>query len=269
MRLRFLHTAAIVAALLCAVGSARAVTLDWDTATWTPGSLSNSYDVDPSHAGNDITVSVSAAGGATFMTDPVTGASSPSVNNTLAGGLSPVQNSLKISADLSGSAWTIVVTIDFSAFYPLGVQNLSFRLFDIDLNGSSYRGQDQIRSITASNGATTFAPTITGLGSSVTWSGTGTNQVLTGNADSVDTGASSSNGNATISFGSTAVTSVTFTWLRGPDGTGSGPIQSIGLHDISFTPVPEINPALASVFSCIGAIGLALHHRSRVRARRK
>ena len=269
MRPRFPIFVLIAATLAVSCAAVKGVTLDWDAATWAPGSLSNSYNVDPANPGNDITVSVAPTNGATLMADGITGASSPTINNTLAGGMNPVQNSLKISADLSGPSWTVVVTIDFSAFYPLGVQGVSFTIFDIDLNGSSYRGQDQIRSITASNGTTTFAPTITGVGLSVTPSGSDFNQVLTGNADAVDTGASSNRGNATISFGSQAVTSVTFTWMRGPDASGSGPIQSISLHDINFTPVPEINPALASILSCFGAIGLALHHRSRVRARRK
>ena len=41
------------------VPHAQAVTLDWDGVTWTAGSLSNSYDIDPVRPGNDITVTVS------------------------------------------------------------------------------------------------------------------------------------------------------------------------------------------------------------------
>ena len=226
---------------------AQAVILDWDAATWTSGSLSNSYNIDPAHAGNDITVTVAAGGGTILMADPVTGATSPTRNNTLTGGLTPAQNSLKISADLSSSTAYITLTIDFSAFYPAGVENLSFTLFDIDLNGSSYRGQDEISSIVGLNGATSVAPTITGIGGSVTHSGTGVNQHLIGNADAVD---NSSLGNATISF-ATPVTSVSFRWDRGPDATGSAPISSLALHDISFTPVPEVNPALLAAALCV------------------
>ena len=240
--------------LLCAGAlfchTAHGVTLDWDAATWTPGSLSNSYNVDPANTGNDITVSVAAGGGAVLMNDTVTGFASPTNNNTLAGGLSPVQNSLKISADLSSSTAFVTITIDFSAWYPLGVQNLSFTLFDIDLNGSSYRGQDEISSIVGTNGATSFTPTITGVGSSVTHFVSGSTHRLIGNADSVDTGAGSSNGNATISFGSNAVKTVTFRWQRGPDATGSAPPGYFSVHDINFTPVPEINPAWAAAGLC-------------------
>ena len=241
------------AALSC--HSADGVTLDWDAASWTAGSLSNSYNIDPANAGNDITVSVATSGGATLMADPVTGLASPTRNNTLAGGLSPVQNSLKISADLS--AGYVTITIDFSAWYPLGVQDLSFTLFDVDLNGASYRAQDEISSIVATNGAATIAPTITGVGSSVTHSGTALSQQLIGNADAVDTGASSAAGNATISFGSNAVKTVSFRWDRGPDATGSAPIAYIGLHDINFTPVPEVNPAMVAGVVCLAGGWLA------------
>ena len=42
--------------------AAHAITLDWDTVTWTAGSLSNSYNIDPLKAGNDITVSMPIGG---------------------------------------------------------------------------------------------------------------------------------------------------------------------------------------------------------------
>src|SRR5436190_593234 len=41
------------------IATSRAVTLDWDTVTWTAGSLSNSYDIDAARPGNDVTVTVS------------------------------------------------------------------------------------------------------------------------------------------------------------------------------------------------------------------
>lgn len=261
----------LVAAMIAAGAFARtvdAVVLDWDTANWTPGSLSNSYNVDPAHLGNDITVSIVAGGGTILMSDPVTGAASPSRSNSFAGGLSPAPQSLTISADLSSASAYVTITIDFAAFYPAGVQNLSFTLFDIDLNGSSFRGQDEISSIVGLNGATTVQPTITGVGGSVTHTNIGSAQHLIGNADAVDSGPTSNAGNATISFNA-PVTSVSFRWDRGPDATGSAPTASLALHDINFTPVPEINPALAGALSCVAATGLMFFHRARVKSRRQ
>ena len=46
-------------ALFCGVSVGSAVTLDWSAVTWTAGSLSNSYDIDPSNPGNDITIAMS------------------------------------------------------------------------------------------------------------------------------------------------------------------------------------------------------------------
>ena len=256
---RFLANIGTAIAIAILAQPVHAVILDWDAATWTSGSLSNSYDIDSAHPGNDISVAVAIGGGAILTSDPITGAASPTRNNTLAGGLTPAQNSLKISADLSSSTAYITITIDFAAFYPAGVENLSFTLFDIDLNGSSYRGQDEISSIVGLNGATSVAPTITGVGGSVTHSGTGVNQHLIGNADAVDT---SSLGNAMISFAN-PVTSVSFRWDRGPDATGSAPTGSLALHDISFTPVPEVNPALTAAGLCAAGVVLRLCRRRR------
>jgi len=38
---------------------AQAITLNWGSVAWTPGSLANSYDIDPAQPGNDVTVTVS------------------------------------------------------------------------------------------------------------------------------------------------------------------------------------------------------------------
>src|SRR5207302_8844562 len=49
---------------LCAfAGTASAVLVDWSALTWSPGSLSNSYDVDPSNAGNYVTVTIGGGAG--------------------------------------------------------------------------------------------------------------------------------------------------------------------------------------------------------------
>ncbi len=38
---------------------AATLTLDWNLVTWAPGQLSQSFDIDPSNPGNDITITVS------------------------------------------------------------------------------------------------------------------------------------------------------------------------------------------------------------------
>ena len=232
-----------------------ALVVDWDSENWAPGSLSNSYNVDPANPGNDVTVGVTFTDNR-FVTDPATGSLSPSINNSLAGGLTPAQNALKFVVDYSTDLETFTITIDFSALYPQGVQNVSFSLFNIDsdFGGPTIKWQDQITGISATDGTNTFAATITGVGSSVTLSGTGLGQTLTGNNIVPDSGPGSGAGNATIGFGATPIRSVTFTFASGPDVKNNPDPSYFGLHDITFTPVPEVSPTLAAAGVCIFGI---------------
>jgi hypothetical protein len=129
--------------------------------------------------------------------------------------------------------------MDFSALYAAGVSNVSFRLFDIDFNnasGSTY--QDVISSIYAtSTTGTQIAPTITNVGTNVSLTGSGLSQVLTGQVSTVDLGAGSDAGDATISFNTTGIRSITFTY--GSSSTFADPTyQHIGIYEISYVPEP-------------------------------
>jgi hypothetical protein len=247
--------------------AAHAVTLDWDGVTWTPGSLSNSYDVDPANAGNDVTVTVS---GSTAQLQPglvSPNPQTPAITTALEGGLSPVQKSLEIAVDLANRAQAIVVTVNFSAGYTQGVQNVSFTIFDVDFaNGGGSTFQDELRSIQAVgvDGVTLIAPTIT-VGSDVSLTGTALSQVATGIATNTDTGPTSGNGNVTISFGATAIKSLTFTYGSGSGTVADPTYQHIALHDITYSPVPEINPAWSAIGSCLVAAGLILRHSAKFR----
>jgi hypothetical protein len=259
--------AAIFFSIVALSATAKAVTLNWDSVTWTPGSLSNSYDVDAGNAGNDLTVTVA---GNTAQLQPglvPPNPQTPAITTALEGGLSPVHKSLEIAVDFTNQAQSITVTVNFSAGYTLGVQNVSFTIFDVDFaNSGGNSFQDQIRSIQAvgADGITLVAPTIT-VGSTVLLTGTGLNQVATGIATNTDTGPTSGNGNVTISFGTTAISSFTFTYGSGSAVAADPTYQHIALYDISFTPVPEINPAWSAVASCLFAAALVFLHRANVR----
>lgn len=245
---------------------AQAVTLDWNGQTWTPGSLSNSFDVDPSPPGDDVTIDVTYTN-YRFINDPASGTLTPVNNTSLSGGGDPTQKNLLFAVNLAKNDESITITISFAAQYPQGVQGVSFTLFDIDketLSGFD-EYEDQILSISATDGTTTFAPVITGVGSSLVLTGTGLGQTLTGVVEAADTGAGSAAGNATISFGSNTVTSITFTYGSGPNTRSNPSNQYIGLSDISFTPIPEINPAWSAVVSCLAAAALILRHRANLR----
>ena len=89
----------------------RAALVNWDVLSWTPGALSNSYDVDPGNPGNDVTFTVSGST-STFTNDSATGTLTPAITMSLAGGLSPVQSSLQLAANLHTNS-TITMTVGF------------------------------------------------------------------------------------------------------------------------------------------------------------
>jgi hypothetical protein len=253
---------AVCAAIALSCATAGAVTLDWDTNTWTNANngfpIPNNYEVDSNNTGTDLTITMSGQI-SKLRTDPVTGILTPAVMSMLQGGLAQVEKSLHIYANV-GTQTEITVSVAFSPNYLRGVENVSFKLFDIDKTTDAEFIKD-IYGI-ALDGSL-VAATITGLGSNVSLTGTGFGQLLTGNTPSLDT---SGNGNVTISFGANVIKGFAFTF---DNSSGPPRVQEFALHDINFTPVPEINPAFAAVGSCLTAIGLIFHHRARVRAGRK
>jgi hypothetical protein len=258
---RFCVLSAVLLVFLAGwVATAHAVILNWDVVAWTPGSLSNSYDVTGDGV-NDITVAAVAQNNGVWTNDPTSGTLAPTINQTMTGGLSPVESSLLLAANLHTQS-NVTINLSFTGTQP-GATNVSFTIFDIDVTTNS----DIIDSIygVAPDG-THIAPTITNIGSAVDWTGTGLNQVLSGNVASPNNGAGSSNGNATISFGSTLIYDVFFTFSN---TAGAPRFQDIALGDISFTPVPEINPAAAASASCIAAIGLTILLQRRARRAQK
>lgn len=262
---------ATIGALACfgiVAANSHAITLDWDTVTWTNGSLTGSYDIDPAKAGNDITVTASGDT-AQFGTES-TGQLTPATTTNLQGGLVTAEKTLTLLMDFSNQTQAITVNFGFSALYTQGVTNVSFTIFDVDFasfpGNSGTNFQDQIRSIyaIAADGVTLVAPTIA-VGSAVSLTGTGLNQFATGIATSADNGVGSQNGNVTISFGPAAISSLTFVYGSGA-GTNANPTaQHVGIYDLSFKPVPEINPAWFGGLSCIAAGFLVLRHNARVR----
>jgi hypothetical protein len=235
--------------------SAPAALVNWDVLTWTPGTLSNSYDVDPSNPGNDVTFTIDGTQ-PDFTNDQASGVLTPAITSSLAGGLSPVQKSLELAANLRTNS-KITMTVMFSPLYTLGVTNVSFSIFDIDLETN----KDRISTIygIALNGSK-VAATIT-FGSAISRTGTGLSQVLTGIAASPDTGPGSGAGTATISFGSTPIKGFAFSWSN---SNGAPFYQQIAIGDISFDVVPEINPAVLALLVC----GLATQIRGLERPRR-
>jgi hypothetical protein len=254
---RFCVTVAALVAFFAAGSRAQALVLDWDSNSWASGTLVNSYDLN-GDALNDVTVQITSRQANIWANDPTTGTQTPVTNQTLTGGLTPVQNSLMLAANLkTQSDATVQISFSGGATWTTAANNVSFTLFDIDVTTNS----DIISNIygVAPDG-TLVAATITNVGPAVTLTGSGLTYTLTGNAGSPD---NSGNGNATISFAS-GVTDIFFTFSN---TSGAPRYQDISIGDISFTPVPEINPAAASVISCLVAVGamMAFHRRAKRR----
>lgn len=258
---------ALFVCLLLFTGAADAITLDWDGVAWTPGTLSNSYDIDPSKAGTDITVTVS---GNTAQLQPEIVSPNPltpAITTDFQGGLGTAQKTLCLAVNFANQSQAITVTVDFSSLYTAGVQGVSFTLFDIDFSAASGNNyQDLLSSIVATSidGSTLVAPTITTSANNVL-SGSGLGQVVNGTASTADTGTGSGNGNVSISFGAAAIKSFTFTYGSGTGTVADPTYQHVGLHDITFTPVPEINPTWSAVASCLIAGALILRHSAKFR----
>jgi hypothetical protein len=223
--------------------SAPAALVNWDVLIWTPGTSTNSYDVDPSNPGTDITFTVTGTK-TDFTNDAASGVLTPAITSSLQGGQSPVQKSLELAADLRTNS-KITMTVNFSPLYTLGVSNVSFSIFDIDLETN----KDRISNIygIALDGSH-VAATIT-FGAAITRSGSSLGQALTGTDPSPNTGPGSSAGTATISFGATPIKGFSFTWTN---SNGAPFYQEIAIGDITFNAVvPEPNAATVATLVCL------------------
>ena len=232
------------AILLCAIAGltspASGVLVGWSGLTWPAGSLSNSYDVDPGTAGNDVTVTIDGDTGQLQASLVSPNPQTPAITRAFDGGLGTSPQTLELALNLTSNAQSVTFTLDFSALYAAGVSNVSLTLFDIDAdNTSSSKYQDVISSIHAiSTTGTSIAPTISSVGANVSLTGTGLSQVLTGQTSTVDLGAGSGAGNATISFNTSNISSITFKY--GSSSLFADPTyQHIGIYDISYEVVPE------------------------------
>ncbi|MBT8136854.1 MAG: DUF11 domain-containing protein, partial [Gammaproteobacteria bacterium] len=214
-----------VALLLSHAAQATPEQLDWDGLTWTPpgnSNLSETYNT----GGGDITVTFT---GNTAGLDQAGADISPDINQLNTGGLSPAQNGLYVATDyVDNSNSTVTITIDFTG-YPGGVGNVSFDVFDMDANGTSFIDE---MTVTADTLTGTIDPTSIVTNSANTQVNSNT---VRGTASSVST---SSNGNITWVFGDagtpvSGITRFNITWRNVIGGADPG-FQWINIHDIDF-----------------------------------
>lgn len=253
--MRLLVVNLLLVAALFFPGSLQAIVLDWSSVTWTAGSLSANYDIDPSNPGNDITITITGTTGSF-------NSGYPRIDTSLTGGTTPANAGLHLLLDFSTASQAITVSVAFN--YAGGVNDVNFSLFDVDYDRQLFGlfgYTDQIRDIQATTvGGSIIGPSSVSGSSANTVSGTGTNLTVTGNAQASDT---SSAGNAAISFGTNYITGFQFTY-----GNGSAPLiiteQDISLYDISYKPkVPEVGASAVAVLLCLGMAGFRCWQRNR------
>lgn len=244
------------------ISSVLAVELDWDNyssaaswSDWNYGALTGAFDIDPNNPGDDIRITFSGDTGV-LTTDP-NGNQSPNINTVNSGGFDPAPNSLQAVIDLDNVTQEITVRIEF--LYTLGVSDISFTIFDIDIwmPNSRFNFIDQVRDISATgtNGTSYASLTATNPAAvSITGNMTASAEA-TGVMNSPPT---SDNGNVLFAFNDTGIQEILFTYGAGPGNyNNNAPTpQGISINDIMYTPViPEPSTIIGGVF--LLALGLS------------
>lgn len=263
------HRGRASAAVLLALGfllhplGAQAVLLDWDALTWVPGTLVNSYDIDPSHPGNDVRVSI--LGDTGYMV-----ANFPQLTTELTGGIAPAPKSLTLRADFPTRSENLVVAIDF--LYEAGVQNVDYTLFDVDYESASNKRDstlhvgllatandadrdlllNYLHTLTPPYGSYDVDPT--------TMTGSAANAIEAATPGTLAKGMSpaadnTSAGNVTVDYGNSVIRAALFRLDVNFVPDANPDLVNIALNDISFTPVPEAGTFLAGAVACLVGYG--------------
>jgi hypothetical protein len=238
-------------------------TFSWPTtpawaATGPATGTSETVDYFPS-TGTGISVSVFNSGMNWNAGDPTVQTGS---GRTVTGGTSNSATNndlfLSVSSATSNSSYA-QVTLNFN--YTGGAKNVSLTLWDVDSGGGS-SFIDTIKNIQATAvGGGVIYPTIT-TSSTNSLSGTGASQVVVGTSANTDT---SANGNVTLNFGATYITSLTFQYSNSFSGTLGN--QWIGISPITFTSsgtaFPEVGSGTAALALCGCLLGVGRFRRRR------
>lgn len=217
------RSAGIAPTLSCPAGT---LLFDWDTQTWTAGTLSNSYSL--TGIGS---VGFAISNPATFLNNATLGGQSPAEQTTVTGGLSPVQSSLMQLVDMANTSQTVQTTITLATAVP-GAQ---FRIFDVDYAAGQFA--DKVTVVGYYNG-NAVNPTLTN-GSSNYVIGTS----AYGDVTSADT---SGNGNVVVTF-SAPIDQIVINYGNHSLAPANPGQQGVTIHDVTFcTPRAVLNVSKSS-----------------------
>ncbi|MXO90005.1 DUF11 domain-containing protein [Altererythrobacter aquaemixtae] len=196
--------------LSCPVGS---VLFDWDTRTWTAGSLNNTYAV--TGIGN-INYTVSSPG--VFVDDPAFGGQSPSLSNANNGGTGTTDVALHQYLDFADQSQTATTVITL----PTAVPGAQFTVYDIDFANNDFA--DKLTVTGSFNGATVI-PTLTN----------GVANYVVGNTAIGDAGSggTSADGNVVVTF-SSPVDTITIVYGNHTTAPAVPDGQAIAIADIRY-----------------------------------
>lgn len=220
--------------------------------------------------GNSVSAVYSGLGAVTLTNnkDPSTGTGGvwqsgyPSVDNSTTTGGGSVNGLQLYMASQPTVNSSITVSIVFG--YTGGATNVSLVIWDVDAASNFTDKLANISGVTLA-GTTIAATSVVGsTENQVTGSGT-----ITATATGTDTASNNTNaGNVTITFGTTAIRSVQFTWYNSNPTTRT--TQVIGVSPITFTPVgsatPEVGTSFAALGLCASVVGYGTWRRRRNRA---
>ena len=205
-----IRSAGIPPMLSCPAGS---TLFDWDTITWTAGSLNNSYAL-----ASVGTINFALATTASWVNDATFGGASPSVSTALTGGLTPAQNALDQYLDFNTQSEEATTTITL----PTAVPGVQFTVFDIDYNAGQFADRLTVTGTYQGNSVT---PTLTN----------GTANYVVGNTAIGDTGGANTaaDGNVVVTFAQ-PVDTIVIVYGNATTAPANPGGQAMGVHDINF-----------------------------------
>lgn len=196
--------------LVCPAGT---LLFDWDTRTWTAGSLNNTYNLTGL---GDINFALSSNG--TWVNDAGFGGQSPTLSTANSGGLPGSQVSLHQFLDFANQSQTATTVITL----PNGIAGAQFIVFDIDFAANDFA--DKL-TVTGRYKGATVIPTLTN----------GVVNYVVGNTAIGDggSGGTSGDGNVVVTF-SQPIDEITIVYGNHTTAPAVPDGQAIAIHDFNF-----------------------------------
>ena len=196
--------------LFCPNGS---TLFDWDSpsVSWTAGSTSNSYAL-----GSFGNIGFSISNPGAYVTSATFGGTSPTLQSTFTGGLSPAQRNLAVITNQTSQGNSATITISL----PRGFEGLQFTIFDVDFASGQF--SDRV-TVTGSLSGSSVTPTLTN----------GNANYVNGNLAIGDAASDSDSGrgNLVVTF-TDKIDTITITYGNHTTAPSDPGNQGIGIHDI-------------------------------------